>query len=420
MRAGKVFTIVSAAALSACAQRAQSPALPPSPSVITEEPVTLTTPTGDLFGTVELPAARFPVPAVLIIAGSGPTDRDGNSPILPGKNNSLKMLADGLASRGIASLRYDKRGIAASAKAASKEEDLRFENSIADAAGWLAKLREDRRFSSVTVAGHSEGSLVGMVAAREANANAYVSLAGVGRKADEVLIDQLSAQLPPPVLEQVRQILAKLSAGQTPDSVPPYLNALFRPSVQPYMRSWLAYDPQVEIAKLKIPVMIIQGTTDLQVKVDDANRLAAASPRAKLVIVDGMNHVLKQASGPIGEQLKSYSDSTILVVPRVIDEIAAFAREARAPRVADTAFGNDKLRHFLMAGYTESIGFAGLQAAGVDRDAALVGGVLAAATASVAKEFADRRAYGLFSVGDLVWDALGASAAMLILRKTTR
>src|ERR1043165_3945869 len=85
--------------------------------------VTLTTPTGALHGTLLVPASTRPVPLAVIIAGSGPTDRDGNSPMLQGKNNSLKMLAEGLAARGIASVRYDKRGIAGSAKAGGNEVD---------------------------------------------------------------------------------------------------------------------------------------------------------------------------------------------------------------------------------------------------------------------------------------------------------
>jgi hypothetical protein len=134
-----------------------------------------------------------------------------------------------------------------------------------------------------------------------------------------------------------------------------------------------------------------------------------------------MNHVLKSAAGPIGQQMQSYSDSTIVVVPRLIDEIAAFVKKSvKPPRVRDTAFGSDKLRHFLMAGYVESVGFAGLQALGADRDVAFAGGALAAASASVAKEIHDRRTYGLFSIGDLVWDALGAASALLILSRTSK
>ena len=155
----------------ACATKSPETEVNPAPLAITNEEDTLKTSTGDVFGTVELPAAKQPVPVALIIAGSGPTDRNGNTPALPGSNNSLKMLADGLAARGIASLRYDKRGIAASRAAMTTEADLRFNNFIEDAEAWIKQLRADKRFSTITVIGHSEGSLIGMVAAREAGAS---------------------------------------------------------------------------------------------------------------------------------------------------------------------------------------------------------------------------------------------------------
>lgn len=316
-------------AIFACAGQSPGGSHPPAPMAIVEEHATLSTQTGSIAGTIELPAAPFPVPVILIISGSGPTDRNGNSAALPGPNNSLKMIADGLASHGVASLRYDKRGIAESRPAAQAEENLRFDHFVKDAADWIRQLRADKRFSTITVAGHSEGSLIGMIAAREAGADGYVSIAGVGRRAQEVLNEQLAAQLPPPVLAQAGDIMAKIEKGEKPDSVPPFLNALFRPSVQPYLRSWFAYSPEAEIAKLEIPVLIVQGSTDLQVKVDDAHRLARAKPDAKLVVLDGMNHVLKSASGPVGQQLASYSDPTLPVVPRLLDEIVAFVRSLR-------------------------------------------------------------------------------------------
>ncbi|MGK2962929.1 MAG: alpha/beta hydrolase [Gemmatimonadaceae bacterium] len=325
-----VLILLYAAGCAAQSGGSADASLPPAPTAIVEEDATLATPTGNIAGTVELPAARFPVPAVLIIAGSGPTDRNGNSPVFPGPNNSLKMLADSLAARGIASLRYDKRGIAGSRAAGTAEADLRFEHYISDAVAWVSHLRADRRYSTVTVAGHSEGSLIGMVAAREADADGYVSIAGVGRRAPAILQEQLSAQLPPAMLAQTEAIMAQIARGESPDSVPPMLNALFRPSVQPYLTSWFAYDPAAEIGKLAIPVLIIQGTTDIQVKVDEANRLSAANPRAKLAVIEGMNHVLKSASGLIGQQLPSYSDPNLPLLPAFVEEVATFVKSLPA------------------------------------------------------------------------------------------
>lgn len=298
----------------------------PVPTAITQEDDTLKTATGDLFGTLVLPAVRTPVPVALIIAGSGPTDRNGNSPALPGKNNSLSMLADALAANGIASLRYDKRGIAASRAAMASENDLRFDNFVDDAAAWARQLRADKRFSTVTIIGHSEGSLIGMIAAKNAGADGFVSLEGAGRKAQDLLIEQLKPNLPPELFSQTERILAALTAGTMPDSVPPVLGALFRPSVQPYLISWFKYDPAVEIGKLDVPVLIVQGATDIQTSMTDANALAAGNKSARLLTIEGMNHILKEVSGDRMAQLPKYGDPSLPVVPKLIDEVVAFIK----------------------------------------------------------------------------------------------
>jgi len=151
-------------------------------AVVAAEPILLDTGTGILHGTLETPAAKPSWPVVLIIAGSGPTDRDGNSSMLRGRNDSLKMLAEGLAAREIASLRYDKRLIGESMIFGLKEEDLRFDIYVDDAVRWGEYLRKDSRFRSLVIAGHSGGSLIGMLAARRLAANGYVSMEGPGRE----------------------------------------------------------------------------------------------------------------------------------------------------------------------------------------------------------------------------------------------
>ncbi len=395
----------------------------PALAAVTHEALTLTTPTGPIAGTLQMPAARLPVPVALIIAGSGPTDRDGNTPALPGKNNSLRMLADGLAARGIASLRYDKRGIAGSRAAAGAEQDLRFTHYVDDATAWARQLRADSRFSTVTVVGHSEGSLIGMIAAREAQADGYVSIAGAGRKPAEIIAEQLSGQVPEEMLRQSQRVLDQLSRGETPDSVPPALFALFRPSVQPYMISWFQFSPVDEIAKLTIPVLILQGSTDIQITEKDAELLADAHPAARQITIEGMNHVFKAAPADRAEQLRIYSDSTLPIVPRLLEEIGTFISAVPKHVVVHTTepfFGPDKVKHFFVSAFIESASFGALQAAGADRDLALAGALGATAAAGVGREIYDRRTKGEFSIRDLGWDAAGAAAALLILTRTQR
>lgn len=304
-----------------------------SPRLLWAETPVLNTPSGPLHGTLEVPqpACAASCPVALIIAGSGPTDRDGNSATLKGGNNSLKMLAQHLATKGVASLRYDKRGVGRSAKALAKESDLRFDTFINDAVLWGKRLQGDKRFSSLIVIGHSEGSLIGIIAARKLRADALISIAGPGRPAGQIILEQVRAQLPPPLLQQTQEILGALTAGKTVAAVPPELNPLFRPIIQPYLISWFRYDPAQEMAKLSIPVLIVQGATDIQVSTRDAELLSKAKPSAKLRIIDSMNHVLKGVPHDRAKQLNSYADPTLPIVPTLIKDICFFIAGLKAP-----------------------------------------------------------------------------------------
>jgi len=297
--------------------------LPALAQAASDADIVLDTPSGKLAGSLLLPTAKGPVPVALIIAGSGPTDRDGNSAMLAGRNDSLRMLAQALAASGIASVRYDKRGIGASAASMQSESALRFETYIDDAAAWIALLKADPRFSKVAVIGHSEGSLIGMVAARQAGAAAFVSIAGPGAPLHSVLRRQLAGKLPPALNEENERVLGKLERGELAGEVSPMLAALYRPSVQPYLVSQFRYLPSERIAALTVPVLILQGTTDIQVAVEDAQALKAAYPRARIEIVGGMNHVLKLVPAGPG-QLASYGDPALPLAPGLSAALASF------------------------------------------------------------------------------------------------
>ena len=286
-----------------------------------EEIIILETPTGNIKGTLLLPSNEKP-PVVLIIAGSGPTDRNGNNPSL--KNNSLLMLAQGLFENNIASLRFDKRGIGASVGAfKGGEQDLRFEDYIRDAEEWVSLLKNDSRFSSVIILGHSEGSLIGMIAAQNALPEKLISLAGPGVSMQATLRRQLADQ-PAYILSMSLPIIEELEKGKTVDSVPPLINALFRPSIQPYLISCFKYDPAVEIPEVKCPVLIIQGTTDIQIQVEDAKKLAAANANSELVIIEGMNHILKEADANRLLNMRTYGDPDLQLKQGLIESITSF------------------------------------------------------------------------------------------------
>jgi pimeloyl-ACP methyl ester carboxylesterase len=279
---------------------------------------------GPLKGSLLMPDGNGPVPAVLIIPGSGPTDRNSNQPGMT--NDALKLVAEQLAGQGIASLRIDKRGVAGSARAAAREEDLRFETYVDDAVAWVAFLKQQKRVAKVIVLGHSEGALVGTIAAQKADTAGLISIAGTGFRAAEVLRRQLGPQLPPDLKARAFAALAELEAGRTVANPPTELAALFRPSVQPYLISWFKYDPAAELAKVKVPVLIVQGTTDIQVGVDDAKALAAAKPDAKLMLIDGMNHILRAAPLDRAANAATYTNPALPLKPELVPAMVAFAR----------------------------------------------------------------------------------------------
>ena len=293
----------------------------------TEEDVILNTATGDIHGKLLLPDSTTTAPLVIIIAGSGPTDMDGNTLGSDFRNNSLKLLAEALAREGIASLRYDKRGIGKSHAAAAGEEELRFEHYIDDAAAWADMFADDERFCTVAIAGHSEGSLIGMVAAQKSKTvKAYISIAGCGSPAYEVIEEQLAAQ-PEQVRREAAAINSELREGRTVEDVPGYLAALYRKSVQPYLISWFKYNPAKEIAKLKIPVLILQGEKDIQVGVKEAEKLRMARILSSYYTIPDMNHVLKHCtSNDMLSQLETYRNPHLPVKEELIGHIVRFIK----------------------------------------------------------------------------------------------
>lgn len=289
-------------------------------------PVEIEVEGGSMTGRVLTPDGEGPFPVMLMLSGSGPTDKNGNSLIVTGKNNGLQMMAEELAQQGIATIRYDKRGVGDNIRLLGKEEDLRFDDYIEDASTWIGYAKSQDMFSSVGVIGHSEGSLIGMAAAGRQQAAPFISLAGAGRPADEILLEQLAAQLPENLLDEAKTIIGNLKKGQTVAQVSPELTSVFRPSVQPYLISWMAYDPQVALAKLESPVLIVGGTTDLQVPVRDAELLHAASKEGELLIVDQMNHVLKNAPADPAENMASYGDPDLPLADGLMAGIIEFMK----------------------------------------------------------------------------------------------
>ncbi|MFN7013325.1 MAG: alpha/beta hydrolase, partial [Bacteroidia bacterium] len=241
---------------------------------------------------------------VLIIAGSGPIDRNGNNPI-GGENNSLKMIAEALEQNQIASIRYDKRGIGKSKNAAKNEIDTRFDDMVDDAISWVNSIKQNYPEKKIVIAGHSEGSLIGMIAANKTNVDKFISIAGAGFSADSILKQQLSS-----VADFIRveayKIIDELKKGNTIEKIDPLFLSLFRPSVQPYLISWFKYNPCEEIKKIKGKVLIVNGDNDIQIGVEHAEELKRCKEDAQLYIIPEMNHILKNAPRDRKDNITTY------------------------------------------------------------------------------------------------------------------
>lgn len=293
------------------------------PAAVTEAPLTIRSAGLELGGTLTLPpAATRPVPVVVIIAGSGPTDRNGNS-IIGIRPNSYAQLAWRLAERGIASLRYDKRVLPAT-RGVVDISKLTLADFAADARSAAESLARDNRFSRVVLLGHSEGVSLAQLAARGGPpVSGLILVSGLGRPLTVVIREQLSRQMDSATLVRYDSAMAQYLRGEQPRDVPASLAMLFVPINQAFMRSFATFDPPRAMREVHQPVLIVQGGRDLQVTVQDAELLHSGKTDAQLVVIPLANHVLKQAAETtLAGQMPLYQNPAIAIMPDVVHAIA--------------------------------------------------------------------------------------------------
>jgi len=275
-----------------------------------------------IVGTLYTPHDVKKTPLLILLAGSGPTDRNGNQAGLT--NNSLKMISESAAGSGIGVYAYDKRIITQMKNGTLDEKNLTFDDFITDARQTIAYFRQKKAYSKIIVAGHSEGSLIGMIAAN-GSADGFISISGGGRSIDKIITEQVLRQTPT-MKEELEQNFNSLRNGKTFALQNPMLASLFRESVQPYLISWIKYDPAAEIAKLKIPVLIVNGTKDLQVPASEAQLLKVSKPDSKIVIIENMNHVLKVIAGDDTENIAAYNIPDLPVSDKLTTAVNQFIK----------------------------------------------------------------------------------------------
>lgn len=270
-------------------------------------------------GTLLLPSENEKSILVIIIGDYGPTDRNGNQNFQ--KNNSLKKLATALADKGIASFRYDKR-IVKQIRRNAVDTKMNFNDFVTDAKSVTAYFEKQNVFSKIYTIGHGQGSLVAMLSVDE-NTDGIISIAGAGKNIGDVIYEQINATARQ-FAEDTKRVVSLLKAGKTTTDYPQPLSAMFNLETQPFMISWMAYNPTEVIKDLKLPILIINGTKDFQVPVEEAKLLAAANSKAQLRLIENMNHVLFSITGDNLENSKSYNEAFRPINDELISHITAF------------------------------------------------------------------------------------------------
>lgn len=295
-----------------------------SPANFPEEEIRIKVDGGVISGSLMTPKnPQAGMPIALLIAGSGPTDRDGNN-AYGLQANSYLLLAEALADNGIATFRYDKRLIGESANFETSVNKVVFNDFVQDVVtlGQFLKGRKD--FGKFYIIGHSEGSNIGMVAAQQLRPDAFVSIAGPGENLAEILETQLLHD--PSLAEQAKPIIAKLVKGEFVENVPIELNGLFDPSIQAFIISSFQVEPTEEVAKLNIPILLVGGTADLQVPTINAELLKEANPNARLLLIKNMNHVLKAVRSGKEANLATYKNPTLPLHSDLVIGLVNFLR----------------------------------------------------------------------------------------------
>ncbi|UOR09290.1 alpha/beta hydrolase [Qipengyuania flava] len=299
-----------------------------------QQTLTAPGPEGELAGTLVTPKPDYPL--VLIIPGSGMTDRDGNNPLAV-TAAPYRLLAEALQQRGIGTLRIDKRGMFGSKAATADPNAVTIADYVADTASWIESARAQIAIDCVWLLGHSEGAIVALAAAQELdNLCGVILVTAPGRPMGTVLREQLHANpANAPLLEGVHAAIAQLEAGRRVDvdSLHPLLGGLFAPTVQGFMIDLMAHDPAQLAAATDEPLLIVHGGNDLQIGDADAAALRAGAPDAEYVEIDAMNHVFKEvpADDPFANRA-SYADASLPVAPALVEAVAEFVMRPRGEK----------------------------------------------------------------------------------------
>lgn len=263
-----------------------------------------------------------PEKLIIIIGGSGPIDRDGNQNFM--QNNSLKKLAIGLTDTNTATFRYDKRSVKL-IKTNKLKEEVMFDDFIQDTKKIIEYFKTTKPFKKIIIIGHSQGSLIGMLASKE-HVDRFISISGPGRPIDQLIIDQVGIAAPD-LKEDAISTFKTLRTGETTTQYPKELESIFSPEIQPFIINWMQYDPAQELSLLDIPSLAITGSKDLQTNEDELNFLISKSPNTQKTIIKNMNQVFVNIQGDDLENSKSYNNTQLPISLELLSTIKVFISE---------------------------------------------------------------------------------------------
>lgn len=283
--------------------------------------------TATIHGELTFPKSKTGLAVVIIVPGSGPTDRDGNSN-LGLKTDTYKKIAEHLQAEGIACLRYDKRGVGSSVAPPQSIPDLTLGDYVTDLCEVIRNIKKDTIFKAVYIAGHSEGALIGMLAAKQQAVNGFISIAGAADPIDKILTQQINPTSKDKAL-LLQQILKNIKLGEKFEIKDDTLKSMFPLESQVFLASWMKYNPSKIISELKIPTLILQGDNDIQISVEQGKRLHAANPKSKLVVLKKMNHILKVCEYDRLINLSTYQNPSLPVSTELLTELVTFISSKR-------------------------------------------------------------------------------------------
>lgn len=296
---------------------------------------------GDVVGTMLRPKGLARPPFVLFVGGAGPVDRDGNLAGAPFRTDAMKQLAESLAVRGIGSVRYDKRGVGASAKAALPEHQMTFEVFAHDAAAFLFEIRR-RVLAPIIMLGYDEGAFVAALSQRDIAADGYIFIGGPSRGADELLRERIVPGQSPEMVATIDSLIKALRVDSIVDRVPFQLAPIFRPTLQPYLISWMRYHPAAELSRIARPCLLVQGAHDRERSAAEGDTLAKAQPYCLRATIDSMTHTLKRGGSEPEQQEAAWRNPREPLAPGLVKTIADFV--TLATEKAPSSCGGDSLK----------------------------------------------------------------------------